>query len=143
MTWFGFERHALSLVWSTIFPSGTEAGIELGAADVGLDAFLDELLAHAPARVSFGLRVSLWLVAFLCPLFVLGRFATFSGLSGEERLELLERLQRSDVYLLRELPTFFKMLGALGYGGLPVVHAALGIRVRDDEPPPWATKGAR
>lgn len=142
MRWLSFERRWLAAIWATIFPSGTQGGLALGARDVALDRFLDELVAFAPARVTLGARVCVWLLT-LCPLFVLGRFALFPSLDAEARLAVLEKLRASDVYLVRELPILFKMLGALGYAGLPAVHEELGIPVRDREPPDWAAEPER
>ncbi|MBK7581876.1 MAG: hypothetical protein IPI67_16915 [Myxococcales bacterium] len=137
MTWFGFERRWLAELWATLLPSGTSGGLSIGARDVDLGRFLDELLTHAPARVTLGARVCLWLLV-LCPLFVIRRFVLFPSLSDDERLKVLEKLRSSDVYLVRELPLLFKMLGALGFAGLPAVQAALSIDVRDESPPTWA-----
>lgn len=142
MTWWSFERRWLFVLWETILPSGTQNGVSLGARDVGLERFLDELLAHAPARVTLGARACVWLLTF-CPLFVIGRFALFPSLADEERMAVLDKLRSSDVYLVRELPILFKMLGALGYGGLPAVQRDMGIRVRSDEPPEWAEEPER
>ena len=136
MSWFAFERRWLAALWATILPSGSAGGIPLGARDVPLDRFLDELCAFAPARVTWGARVCVWLLTF-CPLFVIGRFALFPSLDAEARLAVLEKLRASDVYLIRELPILFKMLGALGFGGLPEVQTCMGIAVRSEEPPEW------
>jgi hypothetical protein len=140
MSWWSFERRWLAAIWETLLPSGTPGGLALGARDVPLDRFLDELLACAPLRVTLGARVCVWLLTF-CPLLVIGRFARFPALAEEERLAVLEKLCASDLYLVRELPTLFKMLGALGFAGLPAVHAEMGITVRDSTPPDWAREG--
>jgi hypothetical protein len=136
MRWWSFERRWLACLWASILPSGTPGGLTLGAPDVPLDRFLDELTLHAPRRVAWGARLAVWLLT-LSPLFILGRAALFPSLDEEERLALLERLARSDVYLVRELPTLFKMLGALGFAGLPRVHEALGMPDQGTRPPPW------
>lgn len=140
MNWWSFERRWLAAIWATILPSGTPGGLALGASDVPLDRFLDQLIALAPARVSFGARACVWLLTF-CPLLVLGRFALFPSLDAEARLALLDKLRASDVYLVRELPILFKMLGALGYAGLPEVQRQMGIPLDDDTPrPDWAAE---
>ncbi len=137
MSWWSFERRWLAAIWETILPSGTVGGLGLGAREVPLDSFLDELLSCAPTRVRVGARVCIWLLTF-APLFVIGRLALFPSLAPEDRLSLLEKLRASDVYLVRELPTLFKMLGALGFAGMPAVQRKLGLAVRDSEPPEWA-----
>lgn len=142
VSWWAFERRWLAAIWETILPSGTRGGLALGASDVPLDRFLDELLACAPTRVGVGARVCVWLLTF-APLFVIGKPALFSSLEPEERLAVLEELRASDLYLVRELPTLFKMLGALGFAGMPEVQRELGLGVRDPEPPDWARGGQK
>ena len=135
-----FERRWLSAVFDTLIPAGTEGGLALGARDVPLDGFVDELERFAPSRVLWGLRLTLWVLS-LCPLFVIGRFRTFVGLDTEERLAVLAKLRESDVYLVREIPLFFKMVGCLGFCGLPEVQTALGAPPRDPSPPSWVKTG--
>lgn len=79
----------------------------------------------------------LWLVV-LCPLFVLGVPRTFVSLDAEAKLAVLEKLRHSNIYLVREIPLLFKMIGCLGLCGLPAVHERLGLEPRDTEPPAWA-----
>lgn len=137
MSWWSFERRWLAVIWQTLLPSGTPGGLALGARDVPMDRFLDELLACAPRRVTLGARLCVWLLTF-CPLFVIGRPRTFPALAEEERRAVLAMLGQSDVYLVRELPTLFKTLGALGFAGLPAVQAEMGLAVRDSSAPDWA-----
>ena len=127
MRLFAFERRWLARVLEDVVP---------GASEVPLERYLDDLTRHAPLEFVLGLRASLWIVV-LCPLFVIGRFRSYFGLAHDERLELLERLGKSNVYLLRELPTLFRMVGCLGYCGLPDVQRRFGIET-DAEPPAWA-----
>jgi hypothetical protein len=53
---------------------------------------------------------------------------------------LLERLGRSRVYVIREMPLLFKTAACLGYGGLPEVQARVGITPVDALPPDWARR---
>ncbi len=139
---FGFERRWLLALFDVLIPSGASPELPLGARDVGLEGYVDELVRYAPLRVVWGVRACLWLLVF-CPLFVIGRWRSFFGLAPEEQLAVLERLRQSPSYLVREMPLLFKMLGCLGYGGHPEIHAALGIEPRDREPPSWARREAR
>jgi hypothetical protein len=137
MRLFDFERRWLLAVLDVLMPSGTPGGLALGARDVPLDRFLDELWAFAPRRVLLGLRATLW-VLVLCPVFVLGRFALFVSLAPQEQLAVIERLRSSDSYLVRELPLLFKMVGCLGFCGMPEVQSALGAPPKSSERPSWA-----
>jgi hypothetical protein len=125
---FEFERRWLVSILEDLVP---------GAAEVPIRRFADDLLAHAPGEFLLGLRLCTW-VLMLCPPLVLGRLATYRGLSLGERLSVHARLRESRLYVLRELPLLFKMVGCLGYCGLPEVQAKLGITPRDREPPEWA-----
>ncbi len=78
-----------------------------------------------------------WLMAFAAP-FVLGRFRTFLSLAPADRLRLLERLEGSSSYLLREMPLFFKTIACLAFCGLPQVQSGVGISPVDASPPEWA-----
>lgn len=136
MRLFGFERRWLLAVFETILPSGTSGGTRLGARDLPLSGFVDELVRYSPLDVVWGIRLSLVMLLF-APLFVLGRWRTFHGLDAEARLACLEQLRASSLYVVRELPLFFKLLACLGYAGHPSVHAELGIEPRDEQPPSW------
>jgi hypothetical protein len=133
-----FERRWLVAIFETILPSGDPA-LPLGAADAPLGRFVDDLLASAPLPAVLGLRASLWLL-MLAPLFVLGRPRSFLGLSSQARLALLERLRGSRHYLVRESALLFKIVGCLGFCGLPPVQQRLGIFPTDGTLPPWASR---
>lgn len=137
MPFLSFERRWLLAVFDTLIPAGTPDALSLGARDVPLERFVEELERYAPARVVWGLRATLW-VLILCPLFVLGRWRTFVGLEPDARLALLDKLRESDVYLVREIPLLFKMVGCLGFCGLPEVQAALGAPPKNATLPSWA-----
>jgi hypothetical protein len=136
----GFERRWLLSIFETVAPSGADERVPVGAAGVPMDRFLDDLLARAPVHFILGLRACLWVV-MLAPLFVLGRFRTFLGLSVPERLALLERLGESPTYVIREMPVLFKTVACLGFCGVPEVQARIGIHPVDATPPAWARRG--
>jgi hypothetical protein len=125
---FGFERQWLVGVLEDVVP---------GTREVPLRRFVDDLLAHAPLEFVAGLRACLWLLV-LSPPFLLRRMKSYFGLSFEERLAVHARLKSSSSYVIREMPLLFKMLGCLGYCGLPEVQAEIGITPRDSEPAEWA-----
>jgi hypothetical protein len=118
-----------------------DARLPVGAADVPMGRFVDDLLARAPLASVLGLRAALWLVVFAPP-FVLRRPCTFLGLTAADRLALLGRLQASDRYLVRETAMLCKFLGCLGFCGLAPIQRRLGIHPLDPLPPSWAREDA-
>lgn len=134
-----FERRWLLTVVDAILPSGTSARLPVGARDVPMDGYFDDLLRRAPGKVRFGLRVTLWAI-WLAPLFVLGKLRTFGGLGEDDRIALLHKLRRSNRYLIREAPILFKTMACLGYGGHPEVQRRVGIDQVDETPPRWARR---
>jgi hypothetical protein len=133
-----FERRWVVAIFETVLPAG-EPGLSLGAADAPLGRFLDDFLARAPLTAVLGLRASLWLL-MLSPLFVLRRPRTLLALSPPDRLAVLDRLRRSDVYLVRESALLFKIVGCLGFCGLHPVQQRLGIFPTDSTLPPWGAE---
>jgi hypothetical protein len=140
MTFLGFERRWLLTVFDTVAPSGVDERVPGGASSVPMERFLDDLIANAPMHFLLGLKACVWVVMF-APLFVLGRFATFQGLSPRERLELLERFGRSDTYVIREMPLLFKTVACLGFCGVPEIQSRVGIHPVDATAPAWARRG--
>ncbi len=134
---FRFERRWLCRVFESVLPAGADPGLPLGARDVPMGRFLDDLLARAPLLTVIGLRGALWLV-MLAPLALLRRPRTFLGLDPATRAALLDRLRHSDRYMVRESVTLLKIIACLGFGGLAPVQQHLGIHPTDDTPPDWA-----
>lgn len=99
-------RQARSIV-NTIFP---------GSAPADLDAFFTETLGAVPLPAALSLRVAL-AVAAVSPLVVLRRPALLGSLSETERLRVLERLGRSNVYLARGSLTLLKAIAARACAG--------------------------
>ena len=136
MRLFAFERRWIVAIFEAIIPPSACDRLPIGAADLPMGRFVDELMVHTPGRVAVGTRVALWVMVWLAPLFI-ARPRPFVMLRADERVALLEKLSVSDVYLLRELPQLFKMLATLGYCGAPQVQAAVGITRIDEAPPSW------
>ncbi|HEX9294997.1 MAG TPA: hypothetical protein VF881_04160 [Polyangiaceae bacterium] len=132
-----FERRWLLRVFETLIPAGVDRQMPMGAADVPMHRFIDDLLEHAPLEFIIGLRACLWMI-MLSPLFLLRRFRTFLGLEQSARLAVIDRLRTSRFYIVREAPLLFKTIGCLGFCGLPAVQGALGIHPIDATPPEWA-----
>jgi hypothetical protein len=131
------EQRVLCAAFDALIPPGEDARLPLGARDVPLHRFLDDLLERAPLHFAAGLRV-VALLLLVCPPFVIGRLASFLGLEPRARLSVLLRLQQSPIYVVREVPLLLKTVACLGYCGLPEVQARLGIAPRDASRPGWA-----
>ena len=76
------EWQVLAAIADTVIPRG--GPFPLGAADVGLAARIDALLAAQPAELAGGVRGALLLLEYGAPLLA-GRPARFSALGAEER----------------------------------------------------------
>src|SRR5207247_7756003 len=122
-----------------LLPKCADARLSLGAADVPMGRFVDDLLASSPLDFAAGLRVCLWMT-ILAPLVVLKRFRTFFGLSPDDKMAVIEGMRRSNVYLVREAPILLKTIACLGFCGLPQVQGELGIHPIDTVLPSWAAK---
>jgi hypothetical protein len=137
MTLRHFERRWLLLIFEAILPGSDDPRFPQGAIELGAARYTDSLLRTAPSDFVLGLRLCTWLIMFAPPL-LLRRCCTFAGLTAAERAELLERLTRSELYLLRELPMLFKTALCLGVCGLPEVQRRIGIQPVDASAPDWA-----
>jgi hypothetical protein len=135
---FRFERRALARVFEAILPSGAHPRMPLGARDLPVGRFVDDLLASASLLTVFGLRAALWLL-LAAPLLRLPP-RSFRGLPAGERVALLDRLRRSDRYLVRQAVTLLKLMACLAVCGLHPVQRRLGIHPTDATPPPWARR---
>ena len=112
---FAFERRWVLAILDTIFPGPSRGGfLPLGAADLDVDAYFDDIFGHVPLESALGLRAAIWFLA-LSPLFVVRRFTTFSGLSEEERERVYLELSSSRVYVVRSLVIALKAIGSLLY----------------------------
>lgn len=137
MSLLGFERRWLAAIFATILPASDDPRFPLGAGALGAERYIDHLMRSAPRDFAFGLRICTWLLQ-LAPLLVHRRLVGFAGLDEAARSELLERMTRSDVYLIRELPMLFKTAACLGLCGLPDLQRRIGIHPLDARDPEWA-----
>lgn len=136
-----FERRWLAAIFAAVLPGCDDPRFPLGAEQPGAERYVDALLAGAPRGFVRGLRACTWLLQ-LAPLLLLGRFCSFGGLPPAARAELLERMTRSERYLVRELPMLFKTAACLGVCGLPQVQRRIGIHPVDAADPDWARADA-
>lgn len=126
MKLLSFERRWLLTILAAMYPSGADERLPVGAADVPVRSFLDDLWRHAPTETLLGVRLATWVIAW-SPLFTIGRPTTFARLKDVDRVRVLERLAGSRVYAIRELAEMLKMMGAFPYAGHDAVQRAVGL----------------
>ncbi len=137
---FGVERRLARQIFEAILPSGRDGRLDELAHHAPLEGYLAELFRTAPLRVCLGFRLLLWCVALSPPVSIF-RFTTFGRLSPGERLGVLRTLKTSRIYLVREIPLFFKAFACFGALASPATQRALLLEPHDDAPPPWARAG--
>ena len=118
-------------VLAAFAPSSTEVrgggGRELAPRDGEVDYLRTwrRMVRGSTPLARLGLRAGLWMVTF-APIWLLGRFATFSELARAERTELLSRLLRHKGLFVRELSLLLKFAAAVALLGTPSVRARSG-----------------
>lgn len=132
-TWTGFEVRAAARLCEALYPSGVAEDLAVGAADVGMDAFVPRLVDMLPHSSALLLRLAVWVVLLSPPLLGLGA-RTFLGLDVTGRDRAVSRLADHRFYLVRELTMLWKAFAGMGYAGDPRVRAALGIAPAADPP---------
>jgi hypothetical protein len=119
-----YERRVARCMAGAIFPKTAPA--LPGGEEVATDAFLEEWLARAPARMRLGARVALWAFA-LAPLLLIGRLALGTSLDGEVRDRYAAAWMSHRLYLVRSLGLFLKAMASFAYFRDPRVQAALSL----------------
>lgn len=119
------SRRALRIIAETLLPAGAHPRFKLGAADTGVDAFIDELEATAvtPMRLSFWGAVVF--ATWAAPLMI-RRLPPLGRLSLPDRERALGAMASSPVYLIRQLIMMLKMTLSFAYGADRRVQAQLG-----------------
>lgn len=117
-----FERRWVRAIFDTIFPGPARGALPMGAAEMDVDGFFDEMFEQAPFESCLGLRAAIWILA-LAPLFVLARAATFAKLAASDRERVYLELAASRIYVVRSLVIALKAIGSLLYCGNAVVRS--------------------
>ena len=134
MRLFSFERRWLRALCEAMLPSGVRQDLP-GAADVPLERFFDEFTTTVPFEAALGVRAFTWLLT-LAPLG--WKLRTFGGLRPADQVRLLEAMETSRFYAVREIPGLLKLVACLAWASQPTVQRALGVTRPDEAPPPWA-----
>ena len=127
MTLAPFERRWAAVIARALVPEGALAGA-LDKIDVG--ARYAEECAISPWYAALAFRASLWLT-WLAPWWMLGRPRTFTGVDGETRVEILERLLKHKRYVLRMAALFLKLaICGMLLGDVPTLAQLGAYRLR-------------
>lgn len=116
-----YELRAARAIMSAIFPP-SDPRITEPIADLDLEHFARYATSEVPFKPALGFRAVIWMTLF-APIFVLGRFRTFLGISDEERDRVVAALISSSIYEIRALFVFFKAYTSLFYFTSPRVRA--------------------
>ena len=127
MTLAPFERRWAATIARALVPEGALSGA-LDQIDVG--ARYAEECAVSPWYAALAFRASLWLT-WLAPLWMLGRLRTFTGVDGETRVVILERLLKHQRYVLRMAALFLKLaICGMLLGDVPTLAQLGAYRLR-------------
>jgi hypothetical protein len=134
MRLLSFERRWLRAICEAMLPSGVRQDLP-GAADVPVERFFDEFTTTVPFDAAIGVRAFTWLLTF-APVF--WKLRTFGSLRPADQVRMLEAMEGSRFYVVREIPGLIKLVACLAWASQPPVQRALGVPRPDDRPPPWA-----
>lgn len=126
------ERRIAHAIFAAVFPSGRYGDLTLGASDVDMDTFIDDVIATYPPDMSIGIKALLHLIDWGA---YLTTASSITALPRDEAAKVFNRFYESRIYLLRQAATTLKTLGALGYLGFPEVQAQLGYVKKRAVPP--------
>jgi len=121
-----FELEWTAKMMDTIIPAGVEEKFPQSASETGAEKILEEIVRYTPFITAFGLRATIGLIEIFGPLISAGRFRRFSRLDPGSREEVLNRMYKSKIYLIRQLVLLIKMTACFGWGASPEVRKALG-----------------
>lgn len=121
---FPFELAWTDATFDAIYPDPPESRLPHGIRALAPARLLDALVRSAPFEQSFGIRVTLWLIA-LAPLFTIRKLGTIASIDPVDRRRVLEHLVASPIYLVRQLVIGIKALASLFYATSPAIRDAM------------------
>ncbi|MDB4929564.1 MAG: hypothetical protein JWM10_2048 [Myxococcaceae bacterium] len=117
----GVERHWLSIVLPS-FLDPTAAGLGVRAGEVDFVRGALAMYAATSPLAQIGMRAAL-VVAMLSPVFILGRFVTFTALGPAERSDVLARVCSHRVFVLRGIGVLLKLTASMAMFRVASVRA--------------------
>jgi hypothetical protein len=113
------------LILETLLPSGAHPELPFGVADTNFDTFWSEFEHTALPSLRRGFRAALWLATWLAPLLI-RRLPPLTLYDRPTRERGLAAMERSRLYLLRQMIGLLKRVVSLGYGADGQVRQAIG-----------------
>ncbi|MFO0727760.1 MAG: aldehyde dehydrogenase family protein [Myxococcota bacterium] len=106
------ERKWGAQIYESIFPRSADPVYGAKTKHADPEADLDQLLKLSPAMTGLGIRAAIWMHG-LAPLVLKRELKTFDMLDETERFEIVDRLAKSQTYLIRQSAFLLKTSGAL------------------------------
>ncbi len=120
------EKRWLTAGLAALIPAQANARFPLGALDTAAVKLSEDMLAQSPFLAAMGVRAAIW-VAYLFPLFIVGKMKTLAGLSPDDRDRYLNLLYDHPLYLIRQTILLLKSVACLSYLADDRVREALGM----------------
>ncbi len=115
----------LRIVLDTLLPPQADPKLTKGIFDAGFDDFYPEFQRTSNATLRNGFKLAVFTAAWIAPLLA-GRVPPISLYSRPTRERILEAMETSRFYFLRQMMVALKTVAALCYGGNRQVRAAMG-----------------
>ena len=134
--WTAMERRWLTEVIDVMLPGDPSVGLPRSMSALGGAAFVDALVARAPALPRLGLRAATWVLMW-APVWRWGRMRRLAALAQAEQERLLDALHHSRIYAVRELPLLVKTFGVMCWAGTGSVQRAIGVPLDPNDRLDW------
>ena len=121
------------LILDTLLPGGTNSKLPYGLFDTGFEAFWSEFERTALPSWRRGFRAALWLANWFSPLLI-RRPPPLTLYDRPTRERALAAMERSRLYLLRQMIGLLKTTVSLAYGANSDVREAIGYPLQSDDP---------
>ena len=125
------EIDRLKAMLDATIPKGGGEGLELSAVETGGVEIFEEMIFYLPKSTATGLRAALFFIEFIAPAFVSFRPRRFTRLTPEKQEDVLYKMSKSRVYLVRNMLLLIKSVACMGWGANQKVRFGLGYT---DEP---------
>ena len=113
MGWTRFEQSWAEAILEATLPPNPEAGLP-GLETIELKSFWDEYVQQVPLHFRLGLRAATWAVTFW-PILTFRSFRTFHGLSKGAKDEVLQSIEHSRFFVIRQLTFVLKTTAGFAY----------------------------